>query len=113
MILAILIAWMAYKKATASGRNGALWAVAGAAVFIGTQLVVQFGLGILLGVWLLADPDMSEDALDSYTLPLTIVSIVASFGSSWLLLRYLDRPVMSDDEFTAEPPPPPTFSENQ
>ena len=108
MLLAIITAWLAYKKANENGRNGILWAVIGAAVFIGTQLVVAVGFGLFLGLGqgLWGWPDsMYED----YTWPITIVAIVASFGASWLLLKYLDR-VPESDSFP-EPPPPPSFGD--
>ncbi|HEV8593457.1 MAG TPA: hypothetical protein VGQ55_15235, partial [Pyrinomonadaceae bacterium] len=76
MILAIITAWLAYKKANESGRNGILWAIAGVGVFIGTQFIVQLGLGVLLGVGMLAF-GWSERLIDNYTWPITIASIIA------------------------------------
>ncbi|MBX3298791.1 MAG: hypothetical protein KF736_04925 [Acidobacteria bacterium] len=51
MILLILAAWFGSKKASASGRNGILWAFISAGVFIGTQLAVGIlaGIGIAFG----------------------------------------------------------------
>ena len=110
MILALITAWLAYKKANESGRNGIVWAIVGVGVFIGTQVIVQLGLGVLLGLGMLAF-DWPESLIDTYTWPITIVSIVASFGTSWLLLRYLDRPLNLEDPYSP-PPPPPTFRDH-
>ena len=108
MVFAIVTAWLSYRKANESGRNGILWAWAGAGVFIGTQLAVSLGIGLLLGFGMLA-LGWPETIIEDYNWPVTIVAIAASFGASWLLLRYLDRPAVEIEENTNTPPPPPTF----
>lgn len=81
MILAIITAWLAYKKAKENGRSGILWAIAGGATFIGTQLAVSLAFGIVLGVgvelW-----GWSETVYDSYGIPIGLAAIVASFAAS-------------------------------
>jgi|RhiMetStandDraft_4_1073278.scaffolds.fasta_scaffold381925_1 hypothetical protein len=109
MVFAIITAWLAYKKANESGRNGILWALIGIGVFIGTQLIVSLGVGVLLGFGILLF-GWPETIIDAYTWPITIVAIAASFGASWLLLRYLDRPLSVEDSYS--PPPPPSFGDN-
>jgi MFS family permease len=110
MILAIITAWLAYSRAKQHGRNAILWAIAGAATFIGTQLVVSFGIGIFLGfgvaLW-----GWSERVYDDYTAPITIVAIIASFITSWLLLRYLDKAPAEEGAFMPPPPPPENFDD--
>ncbi len=106
MIFAIISAWLAYKKAKDTNRNAILWAFIAAATYIGTQLVVQFGFGIMLGLGI-QFLGWSETILDTYTIPITILAIIVSFGSTWLVLRYLDK--LPDDESFVPPPPPPTF----
>jgi len=101
MILAIITAWLAYKRAKQAGRNAILWALAGAAVYIGTQLVVSFALGLALGFAILFFK-WPRSTLDTATIPLTIAAIVASFFTSWLLLKYLDSLPRVDQ---AEPSP--------
>lgn len=108
MIFAIVSAWLAYKKARDTNRNAVLWAATAAATYIGTQLVVQLAVGTLLGVGIAA-LGWSDAVLETYTIPATILSIIASFGSTWLVLRYLDR--MPDDE-SYNAPPPPNFDRN-
>ena len=107
MLFAIITAWLAYKRAKENGRNGILWAIAGAGTFIATQLAVSFGIGIILGLgvklW-----GWSEAVYDHYTVPITIVAIIASFITSWLLLRYLDK-APAEESFTQPPPPPTNF----
>jgi len=106
MIFALISAWLAYKRAKTANRNGVLWATIAAVTYIGTQLAIQFGCGILLGLginffgW-------SESVLEYYNIPITIFAVLASFGSTWLVLRYLDR--LPEDESFVAPPPPPTF----
>lgn len=106
MIFAIVSAWLPYKKAKDANRNAFLWAAIAAATYIGTQLVVQLVIGTMLGVGIAAF-GWSDAVLETYTIPATIVSIIASFGSTWLVLRYLDK--MPEDEIYNPPPPPPNF----
>jgi uncharacterized membrane protein YhhN len=107
MIFAFITAWLAYKKAKETERNSPiLWAFAGAGVFIGTQLLVTFGIGILVGLGI-AFWNWSETLYDDLTIPITVFAVVLSFVASWLFLKYLDR-VPQQISFT-EPPPPPDF----
>lgn len=105
MILFILAAFLAYKKAASTGRNGFLWALITAGIFIGTQFLVALGIGLLMAIgveifgW-------SEAVYDDFNFLITAVAIVASFGSVWLLFRYLDK-IPGEETFTS--PPPPTF----
>lgn len=109
MILAIITAWLAYKRAKETGRNGWLWALIGALVFIGTQLTVGLGIGVFLGLGIEV-MDWPESVLDDYGWAGNLIAIAASCLASWLLLRYLGkRPPI--DSFTP-PPPPPSFGEN-
>jgi len=106
MILFILAAYFAYKKAKSTGRNGFLWALITAGIFIGTQFFVALGIGLSLAIgveifgW-------SETVYEDFNFLITAVSIVASFGSLWLVFRYLDK-IPGEETFTS-PPPPPTF----
>ena len=108
MIFAIISAWLAYKKAKAANRNAILWAIIAAATFIGTQLIIQFGFGILLGLGI-NFLGWSESILDTYSIPITILAVIVSFGSTWLVLRYLDK--IPEDEVFVQPPPPPNFNQ--
>lgn len=108
MLLAIITAWLAYKRAKEHGRNPFLWAFIGGATFIGTQLLVSLGFGIVLGigveVW-----GWSETVYDDFGIPITIAAIVSSFLASWVLLRWLDK-APREEKFTPPPPPPQDFS---
>jgi hypothetical protein len=110
MILAIITAWLAYKRAKEHGRNAILWAIAGAATFIGTQLAVSFGIGTLFGLGITFF-GWSEKVLDDYVALVTIVAIIASFITSWLLLRYLDKAPAEEGNFMPPPPPPENFDD--
>ena len=106
MILFILAAFMAYKKAKSTGRSGVLWALITAGVYIGTQLLFALGIGLFLGIgvelfgW-------SETVYDDWNLLITAVCIIAAFGGVWLVFRYLDK--LPAEETFVSPPPPPTF----
>lgn len=107
MILVIIMAILGYQKAKASGRNGILWAVAMTGIFIGTQIVVGLGCGVLIGVGI-ALWDWPETAFDDYIWPINILATVASFLVWWPVLRYIGRPLVSEMHVN-EPPPPPQF----
>jgi ABC-type glycerol-3-phosphate transport system permease component len=106
MILFILAAYFAYKKAKSTGRNGILWAFITAGVYIGMQLLLGIGIGIFLAVgveffgW-------SETVYNDFNLLISAVCIIGSFGGVWLVFRYLDK--IPEEETFAAPPPPPTF----
>lgn len=108
MIFAIISAWLAYKKAKDTGRSGILWAFIAAATFIGTQLVVALIFGILLGL-MLAFMQKTEEDFDKFQIIVTILAVVVSFGTTWLVLKYLDR-VPQEASFTTPPPPPDNFN---
>lgn len=107
MILAIITAILAYRKAKENGRNAVLWAIAGAGVFIGTQLLISMAIGVGLGLaqvmW-----DWPDTIYETYDLPVRILAIICSFLASWLLLRSIERKPVHDAGLPT-PPPPPTF----
>jgi uncharacterized protein YacL len=109
MILAIVFAILAYKKAQASNRNGILWAAIAAGAFIGTQLVITFGVGILLGLGI-AFLGWSDTILETYTILITIFAVIISIAVGYLILRYLDK--VPEYENMSAPPPPPNFGGN-
>ena len=111
MLLAIITAWLAYREANNSGRNGILWAIIGAGVFLGTQFIVALAIGAFIGVGIVAF-GWPEDAYDAYEIPITIAAIAASIFTSWLLVKYLQRaPREQAPTSVTPPPPPPTFGQ--
>jgi Kef-type K+ transport system membrane component KefB len=106
MILAILFAYMAYQKAKNSDRSGAKWAAIVAGAYIGTQLVVELGIGFAVGIYDVIQKKPTT-TLENYWFIPTIIAIVLSILVSWLILRYLDK--VPDDNFT-QPPQPPSFN---
>lgn len=106
MILAIIFAVMAYKKANAIGRSGIGWAAIAAGTFIGTQLVVSLGLGIAVGLFMGID-NLETGDTKLAEIGITIFAIVVSIVAGWMVLRYLDR-IPLQDGYNA-PPPPPNF----
>lgn len=107
MLFAIVAAWLAYRKAKETGRNAIKWAFIAVAVFVGTQLIVGLAVGIMLGLGIVLFGWSQEIAEKVYTIPANIIAIFASFGTTWLLLRYLDK-IPEEDTFVT-PPPPPNF----
>jgi Na+/glutamate symporter len=107
MILAIVFAYLAYQKATATEKNGWKWAAIVAGAFIGTQLAIQLGIGILIGIYATINNTDVDKLVDSYWLVPTIVSIGLSILVGWILLRYLDK-VPEEQNYT-NPPQPPHF----
>lgn len=109
MIFAIIAAIVAYRRAKYNGRNGWAWAAAAAGVFIGAQWIVSIGAALILGIGVALfgwDESVLDDTL--FIGPVTVVAIGASILATWILLRYLDRPV-TDEQSDLPPPPPPTF----
>ena len=106
MILIILAIWFGYKKARDSGRNPWLWAVIAGGVFLGTQLLVGFGFGVLILIgqqmW-----GWDDRAFENYALLANIPAIILSIVALWLVFRFLDR--QPNIEIN-DAPPPPTFS---
>lgn len=106
MILIILAIWFGYKKGRDSGRNPWLWAAIAGGVFLGTQIIVGIGFGVLIaigqGIW-----GWSDDAFDTYAIFANIPALILSIIALWLVFRYLDK--VPSVEPMDEPPPPPTF----
>ncbi len=106
MLFAILAVIFGYRKARDSGRNAYLWAAICGVTFIGMQLLVAFGIGIIIGVGV-EFAGWSESLYDDYAWVITILSIVFSVGSILLIFKYLDR--IPDEPTMIAPPPPPVF----
>lgn len=110
MLLAIFAFYFGYKKGRDSGRNGILWAFICGLTFIGVQLLVAFGFGLVMGLgvelW-----GWKESIYDDFAFVTTVVSIGASVLSLWILFKFLDRIPIEDPSIA--PPPPPTFSDNE
>ena len=101
--------FQAYRKAQEKGRRPILWAFVAAATFIGTQILVSGGIGIIFAIgtefrgW-------SENLIYRYSLPITIVALLASIFTNWLVLRLLNK---NQDKPFSQPPPPPTFESSE
>lgn len=108
MILAIVFAYMAYQKATSTDRSGGKWAAIAVGAFIGTQLIVQFGTGVLMGIYAAFQHISVDKFIDDYWFVPTIISIGLSILVGWLILRYLDK--VPDENNYTNPPEPPSFN---
>ena len=106
MIFAIVAAWMAYKRAKEYNRNGILWALFTAGAFIGTQLLVSVGAGVLIGMGI-GFQGWAEDTYEKLSLLITTVAIIASIIVTMLILRYLNR--VPEETGFINPPEPPKF----
>ena len=104
---AIISFSIAYKRAEAIGRNGYIWGIIAAAVFICTDFTIPFGIGIFFRIgiefW-----NWSESFVENYSIVFAIVGLFASFGTTWLILRHLNK---IPEESFPEPPPPPVFEQ--
>jgi hypothetical protein len=109
MLLAILAVIFGYRKARDTGRNPFLWAAICGGAFIGTQLIVTFGAGIVLGLGV-AFLGWNETLFDDFGWVITLIAIVLSIVVMWLIFKYLDRVPADDPQST--PPPPPIFHED-
>ena len=105
MILAIIAAWLAYKKAKIAKRNAILWAFITAGAFIGTQAIVSIGLSVFIEI--VVQSTKISDSYGNVGFLITGLSLVASFIVMWRILLFLDG-VPEEKPFTP-PPSPPTF----
>lgn len=104
MILAILFVWLGYKRANEAGKNGVLWAILAGGSFVATQLIISFGIGILLGLGI-AFRGWSETILDDYAIPITLFAVAVSIGVGFIVLKLADRNPAVEDTMTIPPPP--------
>lgn len=105
LVLGIFYTWLAYKKAKQKGRSPIGWAAIAAATFLGTQILVASGIGLVLGLW-----NWSESVIDDYSLQLVIATLLACSFTNWLVTRPLNK--VPDKSFD-KPPAPPTFESNE
>lgn len=110
MFLAILFAWLGYKRANAAGKNGILWAALAGVSFVATQLIITFGLGVLLGLGITLR-GWSETIVEDYTLLITIFAAAISIGVGFIILKLADRKP-PEETMTTLPPPPTDFNFN-
>jgi len=107
MILALVFAYLAYKKANESGRSGIAWAFIAIAAFIGTQFVLGILLGLLFAGGILA-LGWSETVFEDYDILFTILGIAGGLGGGFVVLHFLNR-VPEEESYAPNPPPPPSF----
>ena len=108
MILVILALVWGYQKAKATGRNPILWAIIAGAAFVGTQAVIGAMIGFAMGIGV-AFLGWSENIFDTYYWPISIISWLGGIVCLWLVLRFLDRPLRAQPEYSQPPPPPTNF----
>lgn len=107
MILAIIAAWMAYKRAKEFNRNGILWVFITAGAFIGTQFLVSLGAGFVIGLGI-GFQGWADDTYEKLSLLITAAAIIASVVVTMLILRFLNR--VPEEPAFAAPPEPPKFN---
>lgn len=106
MIFVFIAAWLAYKKAKETDRNGIVWVLITAAAFIGTQLV-----GLAIGVLIAVGAEFglfADEITEQYTTVINTIAVIASVIVSLLIIRHLGK-VPENDSFTP-PPSPPAFN---
>lgn len=107
MLLAIVFAYLGYKRADANGRSGPLWAVILLVAFIGFQLLAGLMIGVIMGFGV-AFFGWSESIFETWQWPINVVCWIVAVAACWLLLKFLDRPLKDEPEY-GTPPPPPNF----
>ena len=111
-IAIFIAAYFAYKTANDNGRSGALWALATIGVGLACQLVFPIVTGLLLAVIYLARGVPQDKLAETINGPATIIGFVSwflSFVGIWVVLRHISK--LPKDEAGSEPPPPPTFED--
>lgn len=117
MILAIIFAWLGYKKAKENGRNGLLWGALATIAFIGTQLIVSAGIGLVSGIILLSQGN-SEAEMDQFfdggffSFVVYLAAIGLSVGAGMIVLYFANKPVVDTGNYNVPPPPPTSFGQN-
>ncbi len=116
MILAIIFAWMGYKKANENGRNGLFWGALATIAFIGTQLIVSACIGLISGIILLAQGN-SEAEMNQFfdggifTVVVYLAAIGLSIGAGMIVLYFANKPIDTEN-YNTPPPPPTSFGQN-
>ena len=110
MLLAIVFAYLAYKRASDSGRNGIVWAIIAVVTFIGTQILVGLAAALVL-VFVALALSWPETHINDYEILLNIIGIIAGIGAGSLVIWYLGRVPEADTNINS-PPPPPKFDDN-
>lgn len=107
--LLIIIAIRIYKTAKRSGRNAILWTIAAIGIYLGIQIGVVVGCGIIsvFGQELLG---WSENYFNKYILLINGISVILSLLGILILSNYISR--IPKEETFIEPPPPPRFDNN-
>jgi Na+/H+ antiporter NhaA len=108
VILAFVFAYLAYQKAIASERNGIKWAAIVAGAYIGIQICIQFGMGIIVGIYDVSTESNTVIFFETYWLVPIVISSGLSIFVAWLILRYLDK--VPEEQLFTPPPPPPNFN---
>jgi hypothetical protein len=110
MLFAIVAAWLAYRKAKESNRNPFLWAGIAVAVFIGTQIVVGLGAGVIIGAGIAAGR-WTENTFERFEMLINLIAILASFATTFALLHFIS-PASPAEDYSAPPPPPNDLDRN-
>lgn len=112
-IAIFVVTYFVYKTARGTERNPALWAAVAFIVGFGFQIVLPMLVGIALGVyWAVSGRPMElfADEMSGILTVASIVGLVLSFVSMWLVIRHVSR-IPDDGTFgpADQPPAPPTF----
>ncbi|MBX7054589.1 MAG: hypothetical protein K1X36_06505 [Pyrinomonadaceae bacterium] len=110
MLFAILAIWFGYKKGRDTGRNPFLWAAICGSVFVGLQMLVAVGAGVMIAFGV-EFADWDESLYDTYSWLISLITVVISFVGLFFIFRFLDRHPRIEP--SAEPPLPPTFFDDE
>lgn len=109
IILIVLLAKV-YKSAEAANKKGWVWALFGLGAYLGVQVAIGLGYGVLLGI---GEEFWGWDGIsdNSSMIFVSIIGLVLSVIAI-LVVNYLaGRVVVNENADFVEPPPPPTFNQ--
>ena len=97
---------MMSRAARERGRNPFAWSLIAIVLWIGTELVVLFAIGVMYAIVALL-MDWGEDVPAGLRLIAYIIALLAALTSVWFLKKYL----LGSPHKIMPPPPPPMFDQ--
>lgn len=98
---------MMSRAARERGRNPVAWSLLAIVLWIGTEMVVLFAIGVIYAIIALLF-GFGEDISVGLRLIAYIIALLAALTSVWCLKKYL----LASPYRIMPPPPPPMFDQN-
>jgi hypothetical protein len=97
---------MMSRAARERGRNPVAWSLIAIVLWIGTEVVVLFAIGVIYAIVALLF-GWGEDIPAGLRLIAYIIALLAALTSAWVLQKYL----LGSPQKIMPPPPPPMFDQ--